>query len=298
MLILHIDTGAEMRGGQWQALYLLRGLDAAGIGVRLLAPAGSPLLLAALAQNLDARPLSFRTLITASSGADLVHAHDAHAHTFALFTSKPVVVSRRVAFPVGHSFASRWKYRRAAHFIAVSECVRGILLDAGIPGDRITVVYDGVSIPPAFKAEARTRVLALDSSDPGKGKAILEEAAALCHVPISFSTSLPRDLPEAAMFVYITSAEGLGSAALLAMAYGVPVIASDVEGLREVVRDGETGLLTSNEPAEVARAIERLLQDRALADRLAARARMRVEKEFSLDRMVNGTLRVYEKILA
>ena len=43
MVILHIDSGAEMRGGQWQAFYLLRGLAKAGHGVRLLAPDGSPI---------------------------------------------------------------------------------------------------------------------------------------------------------------------------------------------------------------------------------------------------------------
>jgi len=301
LLILHIDTGAGMRGGQWQALYLLRGLAAAGIGVRLLAPGNSPLLQAALAQHLDARPLGPRALLKAASGVDLVHAHDAHAHTLALFTGKPVVVSRRVAYPVGRGLASKWKYARAAHFIAVSECVRRMLLDAGIDAGRIALVYDGVAIPPAFEVArlaARTRVLALDSSDPGKGKSILEQVAALSNVPISFSDNLSRDLPDTALFVYITNLEGLGSAALLAMAYGVPVIASDVGGLPEIVKDGETGLLTSNQPAQIARAIERLLSDRQLAVRLAARARARVEKEFSIDRMVRGTLRVYERILA
>ena len=301
MLILHIDTGAGMRGGQWQALYLLRGLAASGIGVRLLAPANSPLLQAALAQHLDARPLGLRALFKAASGVDLIHAHDAHAHTLALFTSKPLVVSRRVAYPVGRSLASKWKYARAAHFIAVSECVRRVLLDAGVDSGRISLVYDGVAIPPAFegvKLAGRTRVLALDSSDPGKGKALLEQVAALRNVPISFSGNLTRDLPEAALFVYITNLEGLGSAALLAMAYGVPVIASEVGGLPEIVKDGETGLLTSNQPTQIAGAIGRLLSDRQLAVRLATRARARVEKDFSIDRMVRGTLRVYERILA
>jgi hypothetical protein len=298
LLILHIDTGVEMRGGQWQALYLLRGLAAAGIGVRLLAPANSPLLQAALAQQLDARPLGLRTLSKATPGVDLIHAHDARAHNFALLTGKPLVVSRRVAFPPGHGLASRRKYRRPARFIAVSDYVRQMLLDAGVAAERIEVVYDGVPIPPPIKPEQRTRVLALDSNDPGKGKSILEQAAALCDIPISFSSNLSRDLPEAALFVYITSLEGLGSAALLAMAYGVPVIASNVGGLPEIVVDGETGLLTSNQPTEVARTIQRLLSDRALAERLAARARIRVEKEFSIDRMVHETQRVYERILA
>src|SRR5262249_39326417 len=99
-------------------------------------------------------------------------------------------------------------------------------------------------------------------------------------------------------FVYITDLEGLGSAALLAMAAGVPVVASGVGGLPEIVEDGVNGLLTSNAPAAVANAIQRLLADRALASRLAACARIRVEQKFSIDRMVHDTVQVYERILA
>ena len=287
-----------MRGGQWQAFYLLRGLAKAGHGVRLLAPAASPLLQAAQSQQLDARPWRWKTLPAALSGVDLVHAHDARAHTLAAFLAKPAVVSRRVAFPVGRGWPSRWKYRRAAQFIAVSECVKGTLLDAGVPAERVAVIYDGVPSPAEELREERTQVVALDSDDPGKGKRAIEQAAALVGVPVHFSKNLTRDLTRAALFVYITDSEGLGSAALLAMAYGAPVLASRVGGLPEIVQDGVTGLLTSNQPADIARAIQHVLSDSGLAARLAARAKTRVEKEFSIERMVSGTLRIYERILS
>jgi glycosyltransferase involved in cell wall biosynthesis len=299
VLTLHIDTGREMRGGQWQALYLLLGLTERGHRVRLLAPVGSPLLQAALAQRLDARPLRVRELAGAWSGADLIHAHDARAHAVAVLLARPVVVSRRVAFPVQEGWASRWKYRRAAHFIAVSHYVKKTLVDAGVDPERISIVYDGVPIPaaPAI-TEERLRVLALDSDDPGKGKKIVEEAAGLAGWPVAFTSNLSRDLPGAALFVYITELEGLGSAALLAMANRVPVIASNVGGLPEIVVDGVTGLLTSNQPLTIARHIQRLLADRPLAKLLAAQAAARVEQEFSIQRLVNETLRVYEKIIS
>jgi len=50
-------------------------------------------------------------------------------------------------------------------------------------------------------------------------------------IPVHFSTDLQKDLPRAWLFVYITELEGLGSAALLAMAHGLPVLASDIGGL-------------------------------------------------------------------
>jgi glycosyltransferase involved in cell wall biosynthesis len=58
------------------------------------------------------------------------------------------------------------------------------------------------------------------------------------------------------------------------MAAGVPIVASDLPSLREVLRDGENALLVPPEdPAAVAKAIDRILGDPALARRLAARAR-------------------------
>jgi starch synthase len=108
---------------------------------------------------------------------------------------------------------------------------------------------------------------------------------------------LIRDLPRALAFVYITELEGLGSAALLAMAAGAAVLASRVGGLPEVIDDGVTGLLTSNEPQAIADGIRRLVDDRLLRERLAAAARTRVEAEFTVERMVTETARVYERIL-
>jgi hypothetical protein len=297
LFILHIDSGTEMRGGQWQALYLIRGLIAAGHRARLLAPAGSQLMQAAAAQQVDVQALSIGRAVRGAAGVDLVHVHDARAHTIALVLQKPLVVSRRVAFPIGRSLASRWKYRRATHYIAVSQCVKHVLVDAGVDAERISVVYDGVPVDSWPKTGDRSRVLAVDLEDPGKGKKLIEETAALADIPVHFSDNLIRDLPEAAVFVYITDLEGLGSAVLLAMAAGAPVLASRVGGLPEIVEDGVTGLLTSNEPQAIAKLVQRLLTDRPLALRLAARARSRVEKEFSLDRMVSETLRVYERIL-
>jgi len=287
-----------MRGGQWQALYLIRGMIAAGHRARLLAPAGSQLMQAAAAQGLDVQALSVGRLLGASREVDLIHAHDGRAHTLALVARKPLVVSRRVAFPVRRSVASRWKYGRAAHYLAVSQFVKHTLVDAGVEPEKITVVYDGVPLDGWPKTGDRSRVLAIDLEDPGKGKKIIEEAAALADIPVYFSDNLIRDLPKAAVFVYITDLEGLGSAVLLAMAAGAPVLTSNVGGLPEIVEDGVTGLLTTNEPKAIAKQIQRLLADRTLALRLAAHARSRVEQEFSLEHMVNHTLRVYERIPA
>lgn len=294
---LHLDTGREMRGGQWQALYLIERLAAAGHRGTLLARPGSPLLEWALEKGLDARPLRLREFLKLAPSFDLVHAHDARSHTLASLLPRPFVVSRRVAFPVRASAASRWKYSRPSRYIAVSNYVKGILLGSGIDADKIDVVYDGIPLPPGPRLGARKAIVAIDSDDPGKGKSLIEDAARKAEISVLFSKNLAADLEDAALFVYISDSEGLGSAVLLAMAAGVPVLASAVGGLPEIVEDGVTGLLTGNSSEQIADGMLRMMADEALRERLGLHGRARVEQAFTTEHMMRSTLRIYEKVL-
>ena len=75
--------------------------------------------------------------------------------------------------------------------------------------------------------------------------------------------------------------DGLPTVVLEAMACGTPVVATDVTGMPEVVRDGETGiLLPPGEPEALARALRDLACGLVATDRLAARARTLIEEEF------------------
>lgn len=294
MRILHLDSGAEMRGGQWQVLRLIEGLGAAGHQNTLLARGGSPLYAAARARGMDVDSWSPLSVARRRGQADIVHAHDARSHTVAvLAAAERLVVSRRVAFPVKRNPASRWKYSRAAHFVAVSQHVKSLLTGAGIPASKITVVYDGVPILPMSHG---SEVMIPESSDRAKGTVLAIEGAKLAGLPVRASRNLESDLACAGLFLYITHSEGLGSAALLAMSAGVPVIASNVGGLREIVIHEHTGLLTENGPDAIAAAVRRLLDDRGFAQALAVRARSTVQQKFSVERMVAETLGVYEAV--
>lgn len=286
-----------MRGGQWQALLLLEGLARAGEDVLLLAPRRAPLLAAARARGLLTAPLSLSALARHSRSADLVHAHDARSHALAaLLKRAPLVAARRVAFPVRRDPLSRWKYARADHFIAVSQCARATLLAAGVPADKISVVYDGVPVPEA--PAGGDWIVAPASSDRRKCPELLRQAAELARAPVRFSENLDEDLPRAAIFVYLSEAEGLGSAVLLAMAHGIAVVASRTGGLLEIVEHERTGLLAENSPAAVAAAIARLRDDPELRSRLGQQARNQVLERFTVEHMVRATLAVYEKVLA
>jgi glycosyltransferase involved in cell wall biosynthesis len=97
------------------------------------------------------------------------------------------------------------------------------------------------------------------------------------------------------VFVMSSVTEGLGSAVLEAMACARPVIGTRAGGIPEMVVDGETGLLVPpHDDAALAAAMVSLLRDPARAAALGAAGRRRVEREFSVEKMVEATVRVYE----
>ena len=282
MRTLHIDTGRTMQGGQWQVLYLVERLKNA----MLLAPQGSPLLAEARKRGLDARPLS--KFLGEMSRADLIHAHDSRAHTYSAVAnfgrSRPLlVVSRRVGFPVKQSLVSRWKYLQATIFLAVSKFVAAKLKNVVEKGV-IRIVYDGIPIPssPAIP-------------EPGRVVAVRSKSVELPGIPIHFSTNLFDDLSTASVFLYVSEMEGLGSAAIAAMAAGVPVVASGVGGLPEVVEHERTGLIVRD--GDYAKAVRRILDNPGFAAELAAAGRERAIREFPVEKMVENTLSAYNEIL-
>jgi hypothetical protein len=286
-----------MRGGQWQALYLILGLRERGHEVRLLARRGCELFARAEAEGLAVAPATLGRVATGRQWADVVHAHDARTHTLAAIAGGRFVVSRRVAFAVRTGVFSRLKYARAAAYIAVSHFVAGKLIEAGIKSDAITVVYDGVALPGTVLPADGDRVIAPATADPMKGSDLLRDASSVAGVVPHFSDNLQRDLPGARVFVYLTREEGLGSAALLAMAHGVPVVASRAGGLLEAIEDGRTGLLVENRPEEIARAIRSLLDDPGRAAEMGRAGRDRAERLFSIVKMVDETVDVYKRVL-
>jgi len=77
--------------------------------------------------------------------------------------------------------------------------------------------------------------------------------------------------------------DGLPTVLLEAMALGTPCVATDVTGIPELIRDGETGLIVPQQDAEaLASALQRLLGDAMLRDQLAIRARQLIESEFNI----------------
>jgi glycosyltransferase involved in cell wall biosynthesis len=101
------------------------------------------------------------------------------------------------------------------------------------------------------------------------------------------------------VFVLPSLWEGLPLVLIEAAALGKPIAATDIDGTREILRAGETGLLfRPNDPAALAEAVLRLLGDADLARRLGDRARRDIPPAFTVGRMVDETERLYLDLAA
>ena len=111
-------------------------------------------------------------------------------------------------------------------------------------------------------------------------------------------TDLPAVLRNADLFLLPSESESFGLAALEAMSCGVPVIASRVGGVPEVVIDGDTGLLAPvGDIAAMAAHVVRLLADAPLRARLGQAARQRAETVFPLEATVSKYEDLYRRLL-
>jgi len=114
-----------------------------------------------------------------------------------------------------------------------------------------------------------------------------------------YCADVPARLAEAQLFVLATKWEGFPRSILEALRAGLPVIASAVGGVRESVREGETGFVTPAEDVDALRdRLSTLLSDPRQRARMGAAARALYEKRFSLERLIAETMAVYDSVLA
>jgi glycosyltransferase involved in cell wall biosynthesis len=363
MNILHVIEAPSWTGAMAQTLELVLGLRKRGHGVTLACTPGSILHDRAREAGVDVvglnvhselNPVSIAKLCSLvwSRGIDIVHAHRAHAHSLGLIaafaTGRPFIVSRRVSFRPKDNLGSRLKYcsRHVTRIVAVSAGVKDVLIDYGVPAERVDVVYSG-SDPLRYHADLDgtgvRRELGLPIDVPVVGKianfyhgwkghdTFLDAAVSVARefpdarfLLVGHNTDGEKmqrlvderglsdrivlagyrtDIPEviSALDVSVNSpraGEGLSGAVRESLAVGRPVVATDIGGNRELVRDGETGLLVEpDNPDALASAIVRLLANTDLSSRLASEGARFVRENLTVDRMVDGTIDVYRGIL-
>ncbi len=358
--IAHIDTGLSLRGGQRQMLMLAQGLREREHEQAIVCLEGSGLEERAQGKGFRvfAMPAhdpghAFGILLWRQQlriwAPQILHAHDGRGQTLAWLSSLglPVrrVASRRVTFFPSDRWTYRLKYGQTCDaVIAVSENIRELSVQAGVPRERITVIPDGIEIPaelPSATVRLRLRtswqcedddfvVGLLGASTPEKGQDVALDAMALLAeklpnarlvlagddsaVAVNRSISGPISgfcrilrlgpindpasfLPGLDLFVMPSIAEGLGSSALWAMAYGLPVVATRVGGLPEIVVENETGWLIPPGSAQaLADAILLASHDREKLIEFGRNGRKRAGG-FSASIMVSRTEDLYYRLI-
>jgi glycosyltransferase involved in cell wall biosynthesis len=347
--IIHIDSGRSWRGGQRQVFLLAAGLRDLGYRVLVVAPTGSPLIRRAEKAGLPTYRLMLRgewdirsarelRAVAREWGANIVHAHDARSHSiarFALLGKRKIrfIVTRRVAFPPKQV---RLKYRHGVDaFIAISHAVKGVMVRAGIPANRIDVVYSGIPAPQVKRPRnwrrergwpastvvcgivgAMTQEKGLDMISsiarrlPGevfrRTRLVLLGGKGKGGTSVSgvegFDAGFVEEIHDAIAGLDVlwhpSRSEGLGTSVIDAMAIGVPPIAFAVGGLPEVIEDGKSGILVP--PGDLSafmRAASELITNDALRTRLGAGAKARA-REFDSKTMIERTAEVYDRVFA
>lgn len=224
----------------------------------------------------------------------------------------------------------RLAYRAATKVVANSPAAAATLRDEGLSRESIAVIPNGLD-PDAFPASDRPnrieRVITVANLRPEKSHETLIEAAARLvprypRLRFQFTGAGPRrrelealvaarglsshieflghrdDVPAllaaADAYVLPSLSEAFPNGAIEAMAAGLPVIASAVGGLRDLIEDGKTGrLVPPGDAAALAGALERLILNPGEARALGAAARHAVRDTYSFDRMVAAFEQLY-----
>lgn len=227
---------------------------------------------------------------------------------------------------VGYAFATK--------IVANSRAAAERLKLERIPPRKISIIANGLHMVGAPRTDRHSlrKVVVVANLRAGKGHDVLIDAAAIvlrqfpdatfelvgggperdnlvsrAHArgvahAVSFvghQDDVAARLAAGHIFVLPSRSEAFPNAVLEAMAAGMPIVASGVGGINELIRDGRTGLLVPpGDPQALAGGICRLLIDSALAARLGAAARDEAESGFSFDRMVAAFDCLYQRELA
>jgi glycosyltransferase involved in cell wall biosynthesis len=270
----------------------------------------------------------------AARRADLVHTHLVHADVYGAFGARRVVSTKHNDDPFragAFRFVERALARRAARIIAITESLARFQVErVGLPARKVEVIHYGLDDLPQAWGENPPDPVSPDTPvllcvcrlEPQKGVDVairalreipgaqlvvlgegpqrgeLEQLARELDLPVYLPGRVPDVaawLRRADLLVHPVRWEGFGLALLEAMLASLPIVATKVSSIPEIVVDGETGLLVPpDDPGALAAAVNRVLAD---PSDYGERGRARARNDFSIAKMADRTLAVYETAL-
>jgi len=145
------------------------------------------------------------------------------------------------------------------------------------------------------------RLVVVGGDDPDKpdalDPAVLQQAREAGVVFLGHRDDVPDLLGAFDVFVLASHREGQPRAAMEAAASGLPVVATDIRGCRQVVDDGETGLLVPvRDPASLRGALGRLATEPSERQRMSAAAVAKAARDFDERRVVRTVMETYSQV--
>lgn len=163
------------------------------------------------------------------------------------------------------------------------------------PEKNLRMLIDALALIPERQAH-----LLLVGSGPQRDE--LADYAAQKGVPIEFAGVLPHEqlpavLQQAALFVLPSLSEGHPKALLEAMSCGLPCVGTNVPGVRDVIRDGDNGLLCELTPHDIAQKISQVLANPVLAHHLGQQARSYILGSYEINKLVQCEIAAMQAIV-
>lgn len=170
------------------------------------------------------------------------------------------------------------------------------------PAKKLILIHNGIS-PANYNFLERTEkefvIGTIGEATKNKGhKYLIEAGKKFPNIKLNIISNVPnasKYLKNFDIFVLPSIKEGLPYAILEAGLSGLPVIASNVGGIPEIIENGKDGLLIPPaDPEELVNAIKKLLEDKTLRETLAKNLHEKITQKFSLEKMLQKTIEVYE----
>ncbi len=363
MKILHLSSAKSWRGGEQQIAYLVEALQEKDIPQIIYCPSHSALEKYCFKVGIKCIPykkgFSLNPLVSlklknicVKEKVSIIHLHDAHAHNYgvlsaSIFNNKtPMVLSRRVIFPLKTKFFSSWKYNHPSiqKIICVSEAIQKVIAPRIEQKAKLTTIYSSINIErftttsssilrSTYQITPSTSIIAyiaaiskekdhftfintakilieeydlnakflIIGKDGGEKKHLEQYIQSLNLQEQIIFTGFRKDLEdiliEIDLLLFTSTSEGLGTTILDAFACRIPVVATNVGGIPELVKHQKTGWLAPiGNAKKLASGVNHILKNPDIQSQFINNAQ-RFVQNFSTTNMTEQTLKLYKEVI-